>query len=309
FDSAAHHHQFIMEEFPPEVTTIILSNIVQAKSILRCRAVCKTWCEIIDNPQFPQLHLQTLTTPKSGNPSSSSYMLVPNFSNEICIAIEEDNDEKVTHTSSKLQLLCNKDKDFKLYVEPPINGLLFYSNSITYPTVEEDDFSMYICNPAIRDYVKLPNLETLQSRKSAPMFGFGFDVVNQKFKVVAIFVWMSGRDIQSEAQIYTLGSNSWTRLSDVPNTRFIRSGSAFVNGSLHWIARGDKLPPYPLFPPGLVPGMVRKMQIGSGVPYSPMSPLDIPTVIPHPQFPLQMLLDKSFENFQRDWRGESVEPI
>ncbi|KAL3617770.1 hypothetical protein CASFOL_038091 [Castilleja foliolosa] len=43
---------------------------------------------------------------------------------------------------------------------------------------------------------------------------------------------------------------------------------------------GEKLPPYPLFPPGLIPGMVRKMQIGSGVPYSSMSPLDIPTVIP-----------------------------
>ncbi|KAL7160629.1 hypothetical protein ABFS83_01G109100 [Erythranthe nasuta] len=43
---------------------------------------------------------------------------------------------------------------------------------------------------------------------------------------------------------------------------------------------GEKLPPYPLFPPGLILGMVRKMQIGSGVPYSPMSPLDIPTVIP-----------------------------
>lgn len=42
----------------------------------------------------------------------------------------------------------------------------------------------------------------------------------------------------------------------------------------------EKVPPYPLFPPGLIPGMVRKMQIGSGVPYSPMSPLDIPTVIP-----------------------------
>lgn len=39
-------------------------------------------------------------------------------------------------------------------------------------------------------------------------------------------------------------------------------------------------PPYPLFPPGLIPGMVKKMQVGSGVPYSPISPLDIPTVIP-----------------------------
>ena len=35
-----------------------------------------------------------------------------------------------------------------------------------------------------------------------------------------------------------------------------------------------------MFPPGLIPGMVRKRQIGSGVPYSPMSPLDVPTSIP-----------------------------
>ncbi|KAJ4981625.1 hypothetical protein NE237_032462 [Protea cynaroides] len=42
---------------------------------------------------------------------------------------------------------------------------------------------------------------------------------------------------------------------------------------------GEKLLPYHFFPPGLIPGMVKKMQIGSGVPYSPMSPLDIPTVI------------------------------
>ncbi|KAK4708453.1 hypothetical protein R3W88_029378 [Solanum pinnatisectum] len=42
-------------------------------------------------------------------------------------------------------------------------------------------------------------------------------------------------------------------------------------------AKSDgKLPP----DPGLIPGMVRKMQIGSGVPYSPMSPLDMPTIIP-----------------------------
>eukprot|EP01018_Ginkgo_biloba_P022688 Gb_16843 [translate_table: standard] len=49
--------------------------------------------------------------------------------------------------------------------------------------------------------------------------------------------------------------------------------------NLSTVKSGDQ-PAYPLFPPGLIPGMVRKMQIGSGVPYSPLSPLDIPTVIP-----------------------------
>ncbi|KAK1550149.1 hypothetical protein Q3G72_014540 [Acer saccharum] len=62
-------------------------------------------------------------------------------------------------------------------------------------------------------------------------------------------------------------------------------GSMPINSSIQpanqsAASTGEKLPPYPLFPPGLIPGMVRKMQIGSGVPYSPMSPLDIPTVIP-----------------------------
>ncbi|KAJ0974758.1 hypothetical protein J5N97_016723 [Dioscorea zingiberensis] len=51
-------------------------------------------------------------------------------------------------------------------------------------------------------------------------------------------------------------------------------------------------PPYPLFPPGLIPGMVRKMQIGSGVPYSPMSPLDIPTVIPPSTVPPSEILER-----------------
>ncbi|KAH7298628.1 hypothetical protein KP509_25G051900 [Ceratopteris richardii] len=45
-------------------------------------------------------------------------------------------------------------------------------------------------------------------------------------------------------------------------------------------ARPPETPPYPLFPPGLIPGMIRKMQIGTGVPYSALSPLDIPAVIP-----------------------------
>ncbi|CAA0810883.1 SWAP (Suppressor-of-White-APricot)/surp RNA-binding domain-containing protein [Striga hermonthica] len=57
-------------------------------------------------------------------------------------------------------------------------------------------------------------------------------------------------------------------------------------------------PPYPLFPPGLIPGMVRKMQIGSGVPYSPMSPLDIPTVIPPSTVPPSEVLERVSKFFR-----------
>uniref|UniRef100_A0A0D9WTB9 CID domain-containing protein n=1 Tax=Leersia perrieri TaxID=77586 RepID=A0A0D9WTB9_9ORYZ len=57
-------------------------------------------------------------------------------------------------------------------------------------------------------------------------------------------------------------------------------------------------PPYPLFPPGLIPGMVRKMQIGSGVPYSPLSPLDIPTIIPPSTIPESDILERVSKFFK-----------
>ncbi|KAJ6373438.1 hypothetical protein OIU76_027724 [Salix suchowensis] len=60
----------------------------------------------------------------------------------------------------------------------------------------------------------------------------------------------------------------------------------------------EKLSPYPLFPPGLIPGMVRKMQIGSGVPYSPLSPLDIPTVIPPSNVSPSEILDRVSKFFK-----------
>lgn len=60
----------------------------------------------------------------------------------------------------------------------------------------------------------------------------------------------------------------------------------------------EQLPPYPLFPPGLIPGMVRKMQIGSGVPYSPLSPLDIPTIIPPSTVPPSEILQRVSKFFK-----------
>uniref|UniRef100_A0A0E0LES6 CID domain-containing protein n=1 Tax=Oryza punctata TaxID=4537 RepID=A0A0E0LES6_ORYPU len=53
-------------------------------------------------------------------------------------------------------------------------------------------------------------------------------------------------------------------------------------------------------PAGVYPpvGMVRKMQIGSGVPYSPLSPLDIPTIIPPSTIPESDILERVSKFFK-----------
>lgn len=77
-------------------------------------------------------------------------------------------------------------------------------------------------------------------------------------------------------------ANSVPAVYPTLNPQFLSSLSVAPQPSLVQLpaARVTDHAPYPLFPPGLIPGMVRKMQIGSGVPYSPLSPLDIPAVIP-----------------------------
>ncbi|GMH24327.1 hypothetical protein Nepgr_026170 [Nepenthes gracilis] len=83
--------------------------------------------------------------------------------------------------------------------------------------------------------------------------------------------------------------------NSVPPSSF--SGSVPLTSALLPLS-AEKLPLYPLFPPGLIPGMVKKQQIGSGVPYSPMSPLDIPTIIPPSEIPETEILERVSKFFK-----------
>ncbi|KAF5204042.1 F-box protein [Thalictrum thalictroides] len=100
---------------------------------------------------------------------------------------------------------------------------------------------MYICNPAICKCVKLLNCEFPKDRNAFVMHGFGFDTINGEFKVVVILLWVSDHALQSKAQVYTLGSNSWRTVSNAPKMLFLQGCSAFVNGSLHWLTRDDQV--------------------------------------------------------------------
>ncbi|KAF5195180.1 F-box family protein [Thalictrum thalictroides] len=222
------------DSLPKEITTIILTNL-SVKSILRCRSVCKTLLGIIDNPHFPQLHLHTSTTKaaKYGNPSSS-YIFHTRPITEICIVTEEEDENKIlcTNIISKFELLLGKPLGPILHA--PVSGLLFYyAKENGKYLMGVDTCSMYICNPATREFVELPKFNPPQC--SSHCFGdfahgFGYDAISKDFKVVLIF--------QPQVQIYTLGSNSWRTIGEVKITAIIDFTSVNFDGSLHWVDRG-----------------------------------------------------------------------
>ncbi|KAK1392364.1 hypothetical protein POM88_011420 [Heracleum sosnowskyi] len=70
--------------------------------------------------------------------------------------------------------------------------------------------------------------------------GFGFDEVNDDFKVVMIaecYVQFRGLI----AMVYSLKTDVWTRIQDVPsNLRFINIRGFFASRCLHWMAIEDR---------------------------------------------------------------------
>ncbi|KAF9588765.1 hypothetical protein IFM89_015492 [Coptis chinensis] len=220
-----------MDRFPTDIITIILTYL-PVKSVLRCRSVSKTWLAIIDSLQFPELHLNAST--RSSN--SSSFIILPTDFNEIYITNEDERFPRILETT-KINLSFYQEAD--LIQDPSVHGLMFFSTWCrSYSKEAHNYISMYICNPATRDFVKLPNLNIPECTTSKLVSGLGFDTVRREFKVVQIFY--QSWDVRiSEVQVYTLGANSWRNLGRAPNVKFKKHFRAFVNGSVHWLAEDE----------------------------------------------------------------------
>ncbi|MCD7454344.1 hypothetical protein HAX54_024356 [Datura stramonium] len=92
---------------------------------------------------------------------------------------------------------------------------------------------LFLWNPTVRKYKKLPDFETKSSNDGHFIYGFGYDEIHDDYKVVRIFS-IKGRlhDFQ-EVNMYSLMNNSWRKVHCYRNgTRLIGSGK-FVNGKLY----------------------------------------------------------------------------
>ncbi|KAL5731334.1 hypothetical protein ACHQM5_004073 [Ranunculus cassubicifolius] len=238
-----------MDSFPDEIITIMFLNL-PVESILRCRSVCKSWCKIIDNPKFAEIHFNS-SKPQLGD--TSSLLLLSNFSDELYIGkIVDATLSGILLKSTPFQISCKRSTCN--FAEPPVNGLLFMYPHSNYDSSSENESScsMYICNPATRDCVQLPIFNHIQCSQATLIRGFGFDAISNEFKVMQMATYVGGRsnDTESEVQVYTLGSNSWKNVGKAPDSKFVKVMSAFVNGSSHWLAvsgSGDSDNPFPLF--------------------------------------------------------------
>ncbi|GAU19577.1 hypothetical protein TSUD_303900 [Trifolium subterraneum] len=205
------------------------------KTLLQLRCICKSWKSLIsDDPKFAKKHLRMSKILKQqqhlivnvlyGNLFSFDYLLSDVFSNI--------SNATVAHTQLNI----------------PISNSIFSRNISEICSCDgilcltlDDRRSAILCNPSLRKYSTLPPLEIHRKRDydyqrevKPSLFSFGYDHVNDVYKVIAISCF---KDKYEEVDVYTLGTNYWRSIQDFPYSRLsMYDPGVFVGGAVNWLA-------------------------------------------------------------------------
>ncbi|WCJ28138.1 F-box protein CPR1 [Euphorbia peplus] len=115
------------------------------------------------------------------------------------------------------------------------NGLVCICNVV-------DDMALW--NPCTRMHHVLPYLSIELKRYFGTcscrvcVFGFGYDVVSDDYKVVRIaqFGVANKRSFECEVKVYSFRRNSWRRIRDLPYfVIYPGANGVFAGGALHWL--------------------------------------------------------------------------
>ncbi|KAK1394868.1 F-box and associated interaction domain protein [Heracleum sosnowskyi] len=192
------------------------------KILLRFRCVSKPWRSLIDSPCFVKAHVKR----------SIECKIKPGIIINSFFSYSVDFDSLHNNAPTAIQ------------ISEPLRTLLFATGDVgscnglhCLYNLQSD---LFLWNPAMRKYRKLPTapagfLSPFEFDKSS-LGGFGYDAVNDDYKVLRI-VQPGGRNFCAfKVAIYSLKTNSWKRLQNIyGHFRFRGAWGMFMGGALHWI--------------------------------------------------------------------------
>ncbi|KAJ4714221.1 F-box protein [Melia azedarach] len=208
----------------------ILSRL-PVKSLLRLRCVCKSWCDLVKNPNFISKHLKNVDT------------------RLIVIYMDEDDgtdqfyyptDLFCLFTDETLEDLSLQDLD----LQQPIGGSVSGPYDGIYYIVGLDH-RMYLWNLAMGECRRLPKCRATfphYTRVLCTNVGFGLDPMGNDFKLVLIFtLWNEKRNKSHEfshCAVYNLLSNSWRDFESFKSIHYSRPHSyscTYSDGVCYWL--------------------------------------------------------------------------
>ncbi|GJM85533.1 hypothetical protein PR202_ga01991 [Eleusine coracana subsp. coracana] len=217
---------------PDEIVTEVLLRL-PVKSLLRFRAVCRSWAATISSDAFCALHMAM--------PEDDGHHTSLAQTKLLAVAPTAAYDATALYSCSpqgpRADLLFTLDDvkgDFVDGVAAPCRGL-----TLLYDAVAP---AYYVVNPSTRAFTRLP--PCLDVRHSS--VGLAFDARAKEYKVMRLFTKQNDPDMTCE--VYTLGAHSWRpavegvvpeKLSAAAQFAVLTAATenlppVLANGSLHW---------------------------------------------------------------------------
>ncbi|KEH37761.1 putative F-box domain-containing protein [Medicago truncatula] len=222
-DGLLHRQPFL----PDELVFEILSRL-PVKSLLQYKCVSKSWKTLISDPQFTQTHLRNLIVDPTINHQRFFYSPESKPSKIASIPVKP-----LFENLSEPPKATEFSMEHEYGILGSCNGLLcLFSFKEGYVT---------LLNPSIEWKSKIsPTLDSYEYHKYWITYhGFGYDHVNDRYKVLAVVCVVANGIVKKLTQIHTFGENSWTSIPNFPSpspmiSRFSWVGK-FVSGTLNWV--------------------------------------------------------------------------
>ncbi|KAL3506324.1 hypothetical protein ACH5RR_031706 [Cinchona calisaya] len=209
-----------LQNLPHDVIVEVLLRL-PVKSLLKFKCVSKSWCSLISSKKFAKAHLD-ISSNATATYTSHRLLFSTGYHSEL--------------KWSPLQsaLYYNAPHIEASDIECPVNYsdmlLIGSSNGLVCIIIHQK--YIYLWNPSIRKSKKLPHPGFNPKFFSCTLFGFGYDKLNDDYKVVGIKNTEFGNN---EFELYSRKTNSWKRIEDYKYNGLPRQQFDFLDGKLHFI--------------------------------------------------------------------------
>ncbi|GKV34602.1 hypothetical protein SLEP1_g42965 [Rubroshorea leprosula] len=220
-------------------------------SLMRFKCVRKSWCVVIESPQFAAMQFCN---------NSSNCLLVNCWKLIDAGSVEPESlSWSLLKYEDRMQAISNWEDDsfpMKHFDRPQIWSRSSHCDGII---CLYDDSTTIMANLGIREFMVLPKscIPLSGSHEEGyyekfEFFGFGLDHRTNDYKIVRIknkipFDDRSPREYQddSQAEVYTLSSNSWRQIEYSDFLTFVLNTylSTYWNGAYYWSAVQKRPPP------------------------------------------------------------------
>ncbi|XP_027116778.2 F-box/kelch-repeat protein At3g23880 [Coffea arabica] len=228
-DQESSSESMTFPDFPHEILVEILSRL-PVKSLVKFKCVSKSWLSLTSNPHFIKAHLRISANKDDFRHHGLIFTVLPPNSHshlKQCSLRSALNVEM-----SSIQVI---DIDYPMKSPHKSVWVVGSCDGLVCIAIEEND--LFLWNPAIRKYKKLPDLAIRLKHGCYIIFGFGYDMLNDDYKVVAIFcVFRGGNDYETEVRVYSLKHDSWMRIENFKGGVPLDDSGKYANGKLHWAA-------------------------------------------------------------------------